>query len=394
MSPSALQLTERLLDPAVPGPESATATTSTGRRIGVRAHRTYGTANTIRFRGRVVPEAWLKPAHGPDRWWRGVRSAFHWLEPDEVGGVNVTLQLASTGSPCSADAAPGDAGADSITQSTEVTSAPDGTLSHTFHLEPPVDASPGWRCVRARVNVGRSDRSVQATSLGECLVPDPHAAYGVISDIDNTILRCGTTEPLKLMWWIATRRASDRLLLPGVRDLYHSFHNAGTAADGSFLGGNPLFYVSSAPHGHHDLLAALLERAGMPVGPVVMRDANNGSGASAGFTHGPKESKIAQILQTYPKMRFVLLGNACQEDAAIFARIADRFPGRILVAYIRSAGAMPSRRVVQAVAHASDRRTKMMLLPDSDSIAGHAASLGLIPPIPPNTQPIGVPAVA
>jgi len=393
MTPSALHLTERLLDPVVTGPKAAAATTATGRKIGVRAQRTYGTANTIRFRGRVVPEAWLQPAHGSDRWWRSLRSAFHRPEPDEVGGVSVTLELASPGAPCCAEADLSQPDGDAA-QSAEITSAPDGTLSHTFHLQTPIDRTPGWRCLRARVNGGRTERGVRATSLGECLIPDPHAAYGVISDIDNTVLRCGTTEPLKLVWWTATRRASERLLLPGVRDLYRAFHNAGTNSDGKLLGGNPLFYVSSAPHGHHDVLAALLRRAQMPLGPVVMRDANNGSGASTGFTHGPKESKIAQILQTYPKMRFVLLGDASQEDAAIFARIADRFRGRILAAYIRSAGAMPSRRVVQAVAHANDHGTKMMLLPDSASIAGHAASIGLIPPIAADARPIGVPAVA
>ena len=66
-----------------------------------------------------------------------------------------------------------------------------------------------------------------------------------------------------------------------------------------------------------------------------------------------KARAIADILTTYPALRFILVGDSGEQDPEIYADILSRFPERIRVIYIRSIDRSPAR--LKAIRSSSSR---------------------------------------
>ena len=142
---------------------------------------------------------------------------------------------------------------------------------------------------------------------------------------------------------------------------------------------NPLFYVSSSPWNLYDLLTDFFEINEIPEGPVILKD--------YGFTHKKifteshlihKPKAIRNILNTYPKLPFILIGDSGQHDPEIYAGIAKEFPGRIKAIYIRDVTA--GERDTEVAAIARDAGTEMLPVPDTLTAARHAEERGLVAP--------------
>ena len=75
----------------------------------------------------------------------------------------------------------------------------------------------------------------------DVLVPSHAAAFGVISDVDDTILETGVQRVGRMIRQTFTGSALTRTPFPGAAELYRDL------ADGI----NPVFYVSSSPWNLH-----------------------------------------------------------------------------------------------------------------------------------------------
>jgi phosphatidate phosphatase APP1 len=145
---------------------------------------------------------------------------------------------------------------------------------------------------------------------------------------------------------------------------------------------NPLFYVSSSPWNLHDLLEHFLELNDIPEGPLVLRDwgvAERGP-LSTGHHHH-KLTAIRDIMNTYPHLPFILIGDSGQADPEIYRDVVHEFPSRILAAYIRDVTPDPLRKrsiqeLAEEVRHAG---SSLVLAADTLAAARHAAEHGWIP---------------
>ena len=90
-----------------------------------------------------------------------------------------------------------------------------------------------------------------------------HERFGIISDIDDTVIRTDATSLLGTFRSTMLANARTRLPFPGVAALYRALHGAGT---------NPLFYVSSSPWNIYDMLSDVLAIRGIPAGPLLLRN--------------------------------------------------------------------------------------------------------------------------
>ncbi|MBK6634854.1 MAG: App1 family protein [Chitinophagaceae bacterium] len=52
-----------------------------------------------------------------------------------------------------------------------------------------------------------------------------------------------------------------------------------------------------------------------------------------------KFTAIKQILDTYPQLNFVLVGDSGEQDPLIYREVVKHFPGRIICIYIRDVAA-------------------------------------------------------
>ena len=194
-------------------------------------------------------------------------------------------------------------------------------------------------------------------------VPGPDARFGIISDVDDTILQTGVQRVGQMVRHTLTGSALTRTPFPGAPELYRDLA----------AGVNPVFYISSSPWNLHAFLVAFLQHRRFPLGPVLLRDL---LGTSAG--REPKRDRIREVLDLHPGLRFVLIGDSGQEDPEIYAETVREHPGRILAVYIREVRLDPGDGRVERVTDAWDHDVPFVLAADSDAVRRHAAELGLL----------------
>ena len=197
----------------------------------------------------------------------------------------------------------------------------------------------------------------------EVLVPAAAARFGVISDVDDTILETGVQRALRMVVQTVTGSALTRTAFPGAPELYRDLA----------AGVNPVFYVSSSPWNLHAFLLAFVRHRGFPIGPILLRDL---LGTRAGREQ--KHQRIKEILDVHPDLPFVLLGDSGEKDPEIYADIVRDHPDRILAVYIREVRLDPGDGRVEKVSDAWGPDVPFVLAADSDAVRRHATGLGLL----------------
>ena len=151
-------------------------------------------------------------------------------------------------------------------------------------------------------------------------MPGPDVAFGVISDIDDTILETGVQRAWEMLRQTFTGSALTRTPFRGAAELYRDLASPA----------NPVFYVSSSPWNLHAFVVAFLRHRGFPLGPVLLRDL---LGTRAGREQ--KGGRITEVLDLHPDLRFVLIGDSGEQDPEVYAEVVRTHPGRVLAVYIR-----------------------------------------------------------
>jgi phosphatidate phosphatase APP1 len=194
-------------------------------------------------------------------------------------------------------------------------------------------------------------------------VPASAAKFGIISDIDDTILETGVQRVGQMLRQTFTGSALTRTPFPGAAELYRDLA----------AGVNPVFYVSSSPWNLHAFLVAFLRHRAFPMGPVLLRDL-------VGTREGreQKHGRIQEILDLHPRLSFVLVGDSGEKDPEIYADIVRAYPERILAVYIREVRLDPGDGRVEKVSGGLASDVPFVLAPHSDTVRRHATELGLL----------------
>ena len=197
----------------------------------------------------------------------------------------------------------------------------------------------------------------------EVLVPAAGARFGILSDVDDTILQTGVQRAVRMVVQTFTGSALTREPFPGAAELYRDL-----ASDV-----NPVFYVSSSPWNLHSFLLAFLRHRGFPLGPVLLRDL-------LGTRHGreQKHTRIEEVLELHPDLSFVLLGDSGEHDPRVYADIVRDHPDRVLAVYIREVRLDPGDGRVEEVSDAWGSEVPFVLAADSDAVRRHAQEVGLL----------------
>lgn len=206
-------------------------------------------------------------------------------------------------------------------------------------------------------------------------VPPVSARFGVISDIDDTIVWTHAGNRRRMLWTLARSNAATRKPLAGVAALYRALHD-GVAGDE----GNPIFYVSSGPWNLYPPLIDFLRINGIPRGPVFMKDWGRHT-LSEWRDHGThKLASIREIMSAFAHLPFILVGDSGEQDPEIYREVVREFPARVGAIYIRSVSAGPARfaeieRIADDVRSAG---SNLILVTDSETAAIHETRTGRI----------------
>ncbi|MEP3422481.1 MAG: phosphatase domain-containing protein [Erythrobacter sp.] len=201
----------------------------------------------------------------------------------------------------------------------------------------------------------KADGNHENVAEAHILSPGTHTQFGVISDIDDTILETGITGNIRAIarnWRrILTQMPADRTVVPGASAFYAAIggNPAGSREPASAIDAlvpqarvRPVFYVSSSPWNLFSYLVTFKRSRGLPIGPVMLRDWGFNRQTLGKEGHGThKVEAIHRILTTFPHLRFALIGDDTQKDLAAFGATAAAFPSRIAAVFIRSVSGEP-----------------------------------------------------
>jgi len=316
----------------------------------VRPYRGHGTERALYMKGRVLESRTINPASNTDTKRTNLTNMARRFLSAEVPFAQVRATF----------------------RGQEITNVAneEGFFDLRFDFPEPLEEGTVWHPVE--VEILWPDEDAGASATGRVLVPGG-ARFGVISDLDDTVVQSSVTSILKMLRTALLHNAHTRLPFEGVASFYDALQRGADA--GTF---NPIFYVSSSPWNLYDLLEEFLDVHGVPAGPLFLKDWGPTT------LRGHEKHKLAVIrtlLSTYPDLPFVLIGDSGEKDPEIYHRVVRENPGRIRTIYIRDVTTRKRDAAVHAIAReVCDLGTELLLVTDTAAAAEHAAANGLISP--------------
>jgi phosphatidate phosphatase APP1 len=325
-------------------------------RYEIVPYRGYAGDSRVLVHGRAQEAKEIPPATANDPVWRNLLSTYKRIDADPLPHARVRVSIGGVEKEIEAD--------------------DEGFFRAWIDLPAPLPANEPWQPVEMTLLSPLRPAQPEVRASGQVRVPDGAATFGVISDLDDTVIQSRITSFLQAVRTVMLGNARTRLPFPGVAKFYQALERGG---DGART--NPIYYVSSSPWNIHDIIADFMDIQEIPRGPINLRDWDVVLSALTSSRLGHfKEPVIKEIMELYPTLPFVLIGDNSQKDPEIYRKILDEFPGRIPAIYIRNVDANPERSAsVQALAkEVLAAGSTLVLADDTYAAAQHAVEQGLI----------------
>lgn len=212
----------------------------------------------------------------------------------------------------------------------------------------------------------------EITATGKVLMVSGKLPFGVVSDIDDTVMVSHSTKTLKKLKLMLFKNARTRVPFEGVGAFYRALRK-GRENQKHY---NPVFYVSSSEWNLYDLLVDFFEFRNIPAGPLMLQELEHSIfqfWKSGGGTHEHKLEKIRFLFSFFPDLNFVLIGDSGQRDPSLYLQAVREYPGRVKAVYIRCIGkAHKNRQTIEIAEKMKESGVPMLLIDNTEEAARHA----------------------
>lgn len=310
--------------------------------ITIQVYQAFGTAQSVRVFGRVLKCQPVSTAEVKTMW-TNLHAAYRRFETDEIPHIPVRLSAGTL----------------------EVFSTTDEEGYFLFELDA-AQIMEGVEMVQLSATAGEIKASVDA----QIELISSQATFGIVSDIDDTIVITQATSLRRMIQLTLLESARTRVAFSGVSDFYKRLQGEC----------NPFFYVSSSPWNLYQFLIDFMNLNKIPTGAMFLRDFGLDQDKFMAGTHKMhKVGAIEQILDLTGELPLVLVGDSGQRDPEVYADIARRYPKRIRSVYIRDVtGANRDRNIQILIDELHLLGIDMLLVPDTRAAVVHASANGLI----------------
>jgi phosphatidate phosphatase APP1 len=245
-----------------------------------------------------------------------------------------------------------------------------------FRLEilPPVIPQKGWQRVLVKLEVEKY-RLQHIEAYGEIYIPFPFQ-HGFISDIDDTFLISHSGRLRRRLYVLLTKNAHTRKAFEGVANHYQLLAESGQVNNNC----NPFFYVSGSEWNLYNMLVEFCRINKFPKGIFLLSSLK---GISQFWNSGQnnlmtKFARIVRIIEYFPHLQFVLLGDDSQKDPEIYLSVAKHFPGKIFAVYIRCVRNYKSDDTVKIMDEIESLKINCCYFKHSAEAVIHSKLIGLI----------------
>lgn len=317
----------------------------------INPFRGVGSSREVFVMGRVFYQHGFGSSIREGTFYRDVIDSLRRLMRRGMGGINVSVRFNDS--------------------QTIVSTDDDGYFHATVSVDEGLEVGRVWYEAELRV---LDDNSVKAST--EIYIPPANVDFGVISDIDDTVMHTGVANKAIMLFRLFLEKADRRAAFPGVAAFYQALYN------GDDHNERPLLYVSRAPWSIYEMLEEFFRINRIPAGPVLfLREW--GMSLTRPFPRRAKDHKrimIRRMLALYEDIPFILIGDSGQRDPEVYATIVREYPTRIKTIYIRAVSEDSSRdEAIQRLADdVSQAGSTLVLAEDTATMARHALSQGYI----------------
>ena len=183
----------------------------------------------------------------------------------------------------------------------------------------PVQLAPGWAAVALDVAGDEVD--------AEVFVVDDGVTFGIVSDVDDTVMVTALPRPLLAAWNTFVLDEHARRPVAGMAVLYTQLRQAHP--------GSPVIYLSTGAWNVAPALTRFLERNVYPRGALLLTDW--GPTHDRWFRNGPehKATSLERLAREFPTVSWLLVGDDGQHDERIYGEFAAAHPRNVSAVAIR-----------------------------------------------------------
>ena len=207
----------------------------------------------------------------------------------------------------------------------------------------------------------------------------PHEGnLGIISDIDDTFLVSHTRNVFKKLYILLFRNVNDRKIFDDVVPHYQALSSAGRNNKEEQ---NAFFYVSSSEWNLYRFILKFTEIHQLPRAVLLLKDIKNSLTdffLTGRGDHNHKFEKIKHILEFYPKLKYVLLGDDSQHDPVLYEAICKIFPVNVKAVYIRQTGEHKKEQTNAILKNIETLNVAVCYFKESSQAILHSKAIGLI----------------
>ncbi len=184
--------------------------------------------------------------------------------------------------------------------------------------------SPGWHDITIRTEGSE-------TVTAPVFIVDTSVEFGIISDIDDTVMVTALPRPFLAAWNTFVLNEHARTPVPGMAVLYERLTRENPGA--------PVIYLSTGAWNVAPTLARFLSRNLYPSGPLLLTDwgPTHDRWFRSGVEH--KKGSLARLAAEFPTMKWLLIGDDGQHDEATYGGFCRAHPDNVRAVAIRQLSA-------------------------------------------------------
>jgi len=183
-----------------------------------------------------------------------------------------------------------------------------------------IGLEPGWQTVTLQVE---GSEPVSAPVF----VVDASARFGIVSDIDDTVMVTALPRPFLAAWNTFVLDEHARTPVAGMAVLYERLTREHPGA--------PVVYLSTGAWNVAPTLTRFLRRNLYPRGPLLLTDwgPTHDRWFRSGQDH--KRSSLARLAEEFPDTKWLLIGDDGQHDEELYGEFAATHPENVAAVAIR-----------------------------------------------------------
>ena len=184
----------------------------------------------------------------------------------------------------------------------------------------PAQLAPGWQTLEMSVEGGDAVET-------RVFVVDPDVRFGVVSDVDDTVMVTALPRPLIAAWNSFVVNEHARQPVAGMAVLLERIARENP--------GSPVIYLSTGAWNVAPTLIRFLSRHLFPSGSILLTDwgPTHDRWFRSGKEH--KLSNLRRLAREFPEIKWLLVGDDGQHDDEIYTRFTSESPDNVVCVAIR-----------------------------------------------------------